>query len=82
MVSVEEELKNYAVKVAEGRATEGDHQRVHQIGLAASRELPVPPAAAPVVDAPTPDPSPKANGRSGMGKGAPLLSKGKPKGKK
>ena len=79
MPTVDEELRAYAVKVSDGQATERDNQRIHQIGAALKKELPIPPAAVPVVTAPAPDPNPNANGRSGMAKGKPLLSKGKKK---
>lgn len=52
-MSIEEELKNYAVKLAEGRATEGDTQRVLQLGNALKKGVAIP-VAAPIV------PSPKA----------------------
>lgn len=55
------ELLEYAVKKAEGRATAGDETRVLQIGEAESRARKLA-GAAPAV-APAPEPAPKGKGK-------------------
>ena len=56
MTSVNDELREYAKKVAAGRASVSDESRIHQIGAALNRGVEPPEAAAPVLPVPAPEP--------------------------
>jgi hypothetical protein len=71
MSDFKDELVDYAKKLASGRATEGDSNRVRAIGAALLKGVEIPPVAVPVLPAPEEVAlaAPAAsNGRKGMGK--------------